>query len=87
MAKDEPIKFRGGIGRVVAPTGGSTAVFLTLNGQNLVAITLINAKLCVNIVVGSALSLVTQRKRLQCTQRGRYSNALHFHFLAKVCAL
>ncbi len=37
-------------------------MFLTINGHNSVAITLINAKLCMNIVVGSALSLVTQRK-------------------------
>ncbi len=43
------------------------------------AITLINAKLCMNIVVGSALSLVTERKKIQCTHRGRYINALHFH--------
>ncbi len=48
-------------------------MFLTSNSQNSVAITLINAKLCVNIVV------VTQReKKLQCTHRGHYSNALHF---------
>ncbi len=49
-AKDEPI-------------GGATAVFLTLNGQNLVAITLINARLCLNIVADFALSLVPQRKK------------------------
>ncbi len=52
---------------------GVLQLFLTLNGQNSVAITLINAKFGVNIVVGSALSL-----QLQCTHRGLYSSALHF---------
>ncbi len=49
---------------VVAPIGGTTAVFMTLNGPNSVAITLITAKLGMNIVAGSALSLVTQRKKI-----------------------
>ncbi len=45
-------------------------MFLTLHGQNLVAIVLINAKLCMNVVVGTALSLVIQRKNYNAPKGG-----------------
>ncbi len=54
-------------------------MFLTLNGQNSVAITLINVKLYVNIVVGSALSLVTQRKNYNAPIGGTTAMLYNLH--------
>ncbi len=71
----------GQIKLLVAPLGGATAVFLTLNGQNSVAIALINANLCMNIVVGSTLSLVMQRKNYNASIGGNIAMlyTLHCH--------